>query len=43
MPLGLSTRMTGRSTGEESYFVRMDEADDEGAAVVDVEGADGYE
>ena len=36
IPLGLSKRMTGNGTGEESYSIWIDEADDEGAETVDV-------
>ena len=40
---GFSTRMDGRCAGEQSYSIWIDEADDEGAEAVGVEGADGYE
>ena len=35
--------MDGRGAGEESYSIWMDEADDDGADAVGVDGAEGYE
>ena len=42
VPLGLWTRMERRGMGEGSCSIQIDEADDEVAAAVGVEGADGY-